>query len=313
MIQFYHYELTTDRGRSRMCMNKIQRIEMIPYYEEKKHTDTMFAFNIYPCTIPLDFSFVPLHWQDSMEFIYIKKGRGEIRIDTDVYYAKEGDVFIIPPGHIHGIKSIPHKKMEYENIFFELEFLGSAYEDLCSKKYIQPIADGTMTIPVYLYPEHELYTGVVKCLDYVDKLCDIKSDGYELGVKGLLLTAFSILLGGKKENEKRETSEKIEQKIKYVIKRIEKDYWKKLTVEEMAKESGYSSSHFMRWFKENTGFSFNEYLIEYRLNRATEQLRKSDETIINIASSNGFDNLSNFNRLFKKRFLMTPTEYRNEL
>ena len=81
----------------------------------------------------------------------------------------------------------------------------------------------------------------------------------------------------------------------------------------MAKESGYSSSHFMRWFKENTGFSFNEYLIEYRLNRATEQLRKSDETILNIASSNGFDNLSNFNRLFKKRFLMTPTEYRNEL
>ena len=44
------------------------------YHETKKHTDTMFAFNIYPCSIPLDFSFVPLHWQDGVELIYIKKG-----------------------------------------------------------------------------------------------------------------------------------------------------------------------------------------------------------------------------------------------
>ena len=39
------------------------------YYETKKHSDTMFAYNVYPCTIPGDFTFVPLHWQDSMEII----------------------------------------------------------------------------------------------------------------------------------------------------------------------------------------------------------------------------------------------------
>ena len=75
-----------------MCMNKMQGIEMIPYYEEKKHTDTMFAFNIYPCTIPLDFSFVPLHWQDSMEVIYIKKGiRDGIKIKLDEYKSIYGN------------------------------------------------------------------------------------------------------------------------------------------------------------------------------------------------------------------------------
>ena len=89
-------------------------------------------------------------------------------------------------------------------------------------------------------------------------------------------------------------------------------YGKNLTIDEMAKEYGYSASHFMRWFKENTGFSFNNYLIEYRLNRAAEELRKGEDTIINIANDVGFENLSNFNRLFKKRFLMTPSEYRNQ-
>lgn len=43
------------------------------YQETKRHSDTMFAFNVYPCAIPTDFTFVPLHWQDSMEIIYIKK------------------------------------------------------------------------------------------------------------------------------------------------------------------------------------------------------------------------------------------------
>ena len=63
----------------------------------------------------------------------------------------------------------------------------------------------------------------------------------------------------------------------------------------------------------NTGFSFNSYLIEYRLKRAAEALRKNDKAIINIANDVGFDNLSNFNRAFKKRYLMTPSEFRKVL
>ena len=284
------------------------------YHEEKKHTDTMFAFNIYPCTIPLDFSFVPLHWQDGVEIIYVKKGMGEVRVDTDLYRAKAGDVFIVLPGHIHGISSIPSEKMEYENMFFDLDFLGIHSIDLCSMKYLHPIAEGNMTIPTYLYPGHALYNSFIVCLDYVDQLCDKKMEGYEVGVKGLILTALSVLLQEAEESTQHETSSKTDQKIKFVLKRIENDYGKNLTIEEMANECGYSASHFMRWFKENTGFSFNSYLIEYRLNHAAEQLRTSEESIINIASDAGFDNLSNFNRLFKKRFLMTPSEFRrNEM
>jgi len=282
------------------------------YHEKKKHTDTMFAFNIYPCTIPLDFAFVPLHWQDGVELIYVKKGIGEVRMDTDLYRAKAGDVFIVLPGHIHGINSIPGEKMEYENMFFDLDLLGINNIDLCSTKYIHPIAEGRMMIPTYLYPGHELYNSFIVCLDYIDRLSAERSDGYEVGIKGLLLTALSVLLQGAVEISQYGTNSDSNQKIKLVLKRIEADYRKNLTIEEMANECGYSASHFMRWFKENTGFSFNNYLIEYRLNRAAEELRKGKDTIINIANDVGFDNLSNFNRLFKKRFLMTPSEFRKE-
>lgn len=283
------------------------------YHETKRHTDTMFAFNIYPCTIPLDFSFVPLHWQDGVEIIYVKKGSGMVRVDTEQYIAKQGDVFIVLPGQIHGIYSMPKARMEYENMFFDMEFLGSNSIDLCSRKYLHPILDGKKKLPVFLYPEHMLYDSFIKCLDYVDKLCEKKSEGYELGVKGLILTALSMLLQGGIEEISYEMGEKNEQKIKHILTRIEMDYGKNLTIEDMAKACGYSSSHFMRWFKENTGFSFNGYLIEYRLNRAADELRNREKTIINIANDVGFDNLSNFNRLFKKRFLITPSEFRKGL
>ena len=202
--------------------------------------------------------------------------------------------------------------MEYENMFFSFDFLGINNIDLCSRKYIHPIVEGTMKIPTYIYPGHELYHSFISCLDHVDQLCDAKREGYEVGIKGLLLTALYVLLQRAVETTHFEINSKSDQKIKAVLKRIEADYGKNLTIEDMANECGYSSSHFMRWFKENTGFSFNNYLIEYRLNRAAEKLRKGEETIINIANDAGFDNLSNFNRLFKKRFLMTPSEFRKE-
>lgn len=282
------------------------------YHETKKHSDTMFAFNIYPCTIPLDFSFVPLHWQDSVEIIYIKRGSGKVRVDMETYYAKAGDVFLVLPGHIHGLSSLPKERMEYENIIFDMDFLGLNSIDLCSRRYLKPISEGKITLPVYINSEYEWYYSFVEYLDRVDTFCANKQKGYEIGVKGLMLSAFSMLLLNSSENREFETNIKSEQKIKHVLMRIEEDYDKVLTVEQMAEECGYSASHFMRWFKENTGFGFNGYLIEYRLNHAADALRNSDATILDIASESGFDNLSNFNRLFKKRFHKTPSEFRKQ-
>ena len=304
MIQSYHSEVLS------MNISNSDKNMKIAYHEKKKHSDDMFAFNIYPCTIPLDFSFVPLHWQDDVEIIYVKKGIGEVRVDTELFRAKAGDVFIVLPGHIHGINSVPGERMEYENIFFDLELLGMNNIDLCSRKYIHPIIEGRMLLPTYLYTGHELYDSYIVCLDYIDRLSGERKDGYEVGVKGMLLTSLSVLLRGAVETTVHESNSSNDEKIKMVLKRIENDYAKHLAIEDMANECGYSSSHFMRWFKDNTGFSFNNYLIEYRLNRAAEELRNGEDTILNIANDTGFDNLSNFNRLFKKRFLMTPTEFR---
>lgn len=46
--------------------------------EAKQHGAAWFPFNIYPCTIPKDFPQVALHWQDSMELVFVKKDRKSV-------------------------------------------------------------------------------------------------------------------------------------------------------------------------------------------------------------------------------------------
>ena len=66
----------------------------------------------------------------------------------------------------------------------------------------------------------------------------------------------------------------------------------------------------MRWFKKMTGDSFASYVNDRRLANAVEALRRTDDKILSVSQDVGFTNLSNFNRQFKKRYGITPKEYR---
>lgn len=280
------------------------------YHEKKAHSTMMFAYNVYPCTIPQDFFTVSTHWQDSVEIIYIKQGEGLVQVDFVTYDAKAGDIFLILPGHPHGIRQKDHLRMEYENIIFDLNFLGSNHFDLCSQKYWQPLNTEHLRLPAYISTEHPLNESLRFYLDASDELCDKHSKGYELGVKGNLFLVFSLLFEIAEDTQLYNQPDM--EKIKLVLTEIEEHYDQKLTVDSMARICNYSASHFMRWFKEVTATSFTDYLIEYRLEKATQELKLTTDTILEISQRTGFDNISNFNRLFKKRLGVTPSVFRKQ-
>lgn len=71
------------------------------YHETKQHTTAEFPYNTYPCSIPLDFTRVPLHWHDELELIVIKKGHGLISVDFQKKIVNAGDIIFIRPGCLH--------------------------------------------------------------------------------------------------------------------------------------------------------------------------------------------------------------------
>jgi AraC-like DNA-binding protein len=72
-----------------------------------------------------------------------------------------------------------------------------------------------------------------------------------------------------------------------------------------------TEASFSRFFKQRTGKSVTDYLLDIRIGNAIRLLVDSSQTIGEICFSSGFNNLSNFNRIFRKRKGCSPKEFRD--
>ena len=279
------------------------------YHELKEHGVRDFPFNIYPCSIPVDFRQVPVHWHEEIEIISIKKGRGIVTVDREAYELEAGELILVFPGQLHGISSRRGETVEYENIIFRPSMLMTASEDLCTARFLLPLTEGHALGPLPVKRGAEAYGRFAACIERLDGLCGNREYGYQMAVKGelfgLLYLTFQVW-GAEAVYRPRKSREKIKQILAY----IEENYGEVITVEEAAGLCYYSKSHFMKYFRQYMGLSFVQYLNDYRLSKAAGLLVSTEDSVTDIAQRCGFDNLSYFNRLFRRKYGMTPGRYR---
>jgi len=91
---------------------------------------------------------------------------------------------------------------------------------------------------------------------------------------------------------------------------ISENYQHEIRLSDMASLAGMSASAFSRFFKLHTGRNLTDYIIDMRLGYASRQLVDSTDSIAEISYRCGFNNLSNFNRIFRKKKGCSPSEFR---
>jgi len=91
---------------------------------------------------------------------------------------------------------------------------------------------------------------------------------------------------------------------------ISKNYMDEIRLSTLADMAGMSPSAFSRFFKLHTGRNLSEYIIDIRLGYASRMLVDTARSISEISFDCGFNNLSNFNRIFKKKKECSPSEFR---
>lgn len=91
---------------------------------------------------------------------------------------------------------------------------------------------------------------------------------------------------------------------------ISKNYMDEIRLATLSDMAGMSPSAFSRFFKLHTGRNLSEYIIDIRLGYASRMLVDTARSISEISFDCGFNNLSNFNRIFKKKKECSPSEFR---
>lgn len=92
---------------------------------------------------------------------------------------------------------------------------------------------------------------------------------------------------------------------------IDNEYFKDINLKQMALLYGFNEKYLGRVFKTETKMTFHEYLNSVRLEKASEMLVGTEESVVSISKKCGFNNVTYFNRLFFKSFNKTPLEFRN--
>ncbi len=279
--------------------------------ETKSHGQGNFPFNIYLCSIPLDFTTVPLHWHNDMEIIYIKKGQGNVTVNLAPISVKEGDIVVVPPGQLHSIEQAENFSMEYENIIFNLNMLMTPLGDSCTEKFFQPLVQGQILFPNYFPTDSCLHPALSLCLDTMDEICKTFPKGYQLAIKGQLFSFFYGLALASPAPLPLQKHKSLDH-LKDILKYVETNYREKITITDAAGICGFSNSHFMKFFKSSMSVSFMDYLNDYRLTMAARLLLSSSDSIATIATETGFENLSYFNRVFKRKYKCTPSFFRTQ-
>jgi len=99
-------------------------------------------------------------------------------------------------------------------------------------------------------------------------------------------------------------------RIQKVVNYLHENYQKEIRLIDVANHVNMSEVSFSRFMKKRTGKNYIEYLNDLRLGIASRYLVDTTKTIAEISFECGFNNLSNFNRIFKKRKGVTPKEFR---
>lgn len=279
------------------------------YLEKAKHGSALFPMEYYHCLYPAGLSALPVHWHEEFEITYIRKGSCTYLVDLKPCHVREGDFLFFSSGMLHGIPEGGARDLETDSFVFHPEMLGTG-KDACGVKYVGPVRRGEVRFPVLI---GETGGGEEVLTEIFEKLTHSFSSGepgYELEAEALLYQFFFFLYRNVPYKRVKLENREVIEKLKIVIQYIKENYQRQITVSDLAGICHFSEYYFMRFFKKYMNMTCIEYVNQYRMEIAAGKLADDRQSITDIALDTGFQNISYFNRVFKKSYRMTPTQYR---
>lgn len=244
------------------------------------------------------------HWHKEIELIYSIHGTVNIGVGDEIVHLSEGEIYFFASGEPHYFLASPNS----ERTVYQFDL------SLSNEKQLKSVEDGSL-IELFETGEKHSSKWSKSLVSDIKQLLQQLFEEYEKNNQGKKYALFSLLFqlittfyrrlpqtqlevkkGAKASTIKyKENLELLDRIFSYVENHSEES----LTLEEVAKYSGFSSYYFTRFFKANTGMTFMRFLTEYRINQAKFILANEKVPMIEVAEKSGFASVKTFHHVFR--------------
>ena len=235
-------------------------------------------------------------------FHYIISGTGTLYADdstgtTKTYHLKSGEGFLIFPNQI--TTYIADKELPWEYVWIEFDGLRA--------KEAMDTAGFSLDRPIIKKKKRDMSQKMEEELVYIAT----HSDETIFNIIGHLYLFLDYFMRSTVSTVVKGSTKLQDYYIKEAITYIEQNFQNDISVVDIANRLGINISYFGKIFKQTLKQTPQEFLINYRMIKATELLRLTKMSIGDISKAVGYENQLHFSRAFKKIYNISPREWRN--
>lgn len=252
------------------------------------------------------------HYHSELELVYVVKGEGTRFIGNNISQFSAGDLVLLGANLPHVWKSENHyskpeskKKVSVIILHFPHNFCGDLFWELPEVAPVKKLLEQShLGISYPLPSQHTVKKQLKKMLELspFNRLLALLSLLNDLSVIEEKEVLSSIPFA---DHYQKHQSKRIDRIYNYILNNFEK----KIELEDVASLANMTSSSLCRFFKQKTHKSLCEFINEVRIGYACKLMISGELTVSDICFRCGYNNLSYFNRQFKKITSESPSQY----
>ena len=265
-------------------------------FKLRDYQKTELPLAVWPYTSPALFQGPHVH--DCYEIVIVTAGTGWCGINALRFPILRGDIYVIRPGDSHEYSA--NQGLKFYNLMVAETFFTPKEREI-----FQPVLkeSGKSILPGAVWERMELLLAQLS-----SELREIRP-GNVAAARALCVLFLvelvrhrtrSFTFGGSREN----------MQISRMLGLIARRYRQKLTLGDLAAETGNSPEYAGRLFKNLTGITFSDYLIRYRVDQSCALLENGSESISEISAELGYFDTAYFDKCFRRIMGMSPQIYR---
>ena len=255
---------------------------------------------------------VPWHWHDEFEFIIMTTGTANIHIENKTISLSQGNALFINSGILHSIEQSQTADCTCHSIVFHARLIGGSVDSIFWQELITPVLSNKSFWYMQFDSSALWQEDVVKYMETAWQAIAKENDDFENDARYYISKAFRLMSSNRKVTGIPVSKQELlcAERTKVMIQYIQKHYSEEISLENIADSAAISKSICLRCFRQHIGTTPVRYLLQYRIEKASEQLMETSEKINVIAMNCGFSDFSYFSKCFREIKGLSPLEYR---